>query len=347
MSTARSENNSHETTKKTIFLTKRSSEGLKEFSLKKLLKHVEKSTKRRSKSRKNKVIWKLTKTPVKKKQKQLELNTELRTRKISKKRKKCLQSEHSRRNLKKHWKDWKIHFFKKSFRYLKEITNFLNEVLKSEANRQNWKNTNNSNNFKFWKLQKKFGNRRWKMKKNCQKPETNVEKWKTSNSDNRFWCWKKSLKVTSKNFWNAKYYALLRKTIKIKLKSKFLKKNSNEVEVSSNIRKGDSRVQDRSTKLKNELKNWKTKKLRKGVQTLVKLLISEKVEISKKISQVKKSSTSEKCFRSAKSAKLKKEQIKLKTNIEKLRRNLRTIVESFDKSLKGPKKCKFGKFGKT
>ena len=61
----------------------------------------------------------------------------------------------------------------------------------------------------------------------------------------------------------------------------------------------------------------------------------------------KKSSTSEKCFRSAKSAKLKIEQIKLKTNIEKLKRNLRTIIESFEKNLKRPKNCKFGEIGKT
>ena len=68
----------------------------------------------------------------------------------------------------------KFIFLKKVFRYLKEITNFLNEALKSEANLQSWKNTNNSNKFKFWKLQKKFGNKRWKMKKSCQKQETIV-----------------------------------------------------------------------------------------------------------------------------------------------------------------------------
>ena len=48
----------------------------------------------------------------------------------------------------------KFIFSKKVFRYLKEITNFLNEALKSEANRQSWKKPNNSNKFKFWNLQK-------------------------------------------------------------------------------------------------------------------------------------------------------------------------------------------------
>ena len=57
----------------------------------------------------------------------------------------------------------------------------------------------------------------------------------------------------------------------------FWKKNTNEMEVSSNFRKKASRVQDRPTKLKKALKNWKTKKVEKNcVQTLVKLLISEK-----------------------------------------------------------------------
>ena len=90
------------------------------------------------------------------------------------------------------------------------------------------------------------------------------------------------------------------------------------------------------------------KRLKKGVQTVVKLLISEKSwNFKKEFRRSKKSSTSEKCFRSAKSANMKKEQIKLKTNIEKLKRNLRTIMESIKKSLKRPKKCKFGKIGKT
>ena len=63
---------------------------------------------------------------------------------------------------------------------------------------------------------------------------------------------------------------------------------------------------------------------------------------------MKKTSTSKKCFKSAKNSEMRKKQFKMKTNIGLLRRNLRTIIESFEKqSLKGPKNCKFGEICRT
>ena len=110
------------------------------------------------------------------------------------------------------------------------------------------------------------------------------------------------------------------------------------MEVSWNFQKKASTVQDRSTKLKNELKNWKTKKLKKGVQTLVKLLMSEKSwNFKKKVSQVKKITNFWKLLQNCKKREIEKKQLKSKPNIKKLRRNLITILENFEKSLKGPK----------
>ena len=137
--------------------------------------------------------------------------------------KKLPKSERNASKVKTASENWKsiekikeFTFSKKVFRYLKEITNFLNKALESEANRQSWTNTNNSNKVKIWKLQKKFGNKRWKTKKKIVKNRKQMlKKEKTSNSDIRNWCLKKSLRVISKYFWNAKYWALLRKTVKI------------------------------------------------------------------------------------------------------------------------------------
>ena len=122
----------------------------------------------------------------------------------------------------------------------------------------------------------------------------------------------------------------------------FWKKNSNEVEVSWNFQKKASTVQDRSTKLKNELKNWKTKKLKKGVQMLVKLLMSEKSwNFKKKCFAGEKKRQLLKSAWEVQKAKIEKSAKKIE-NIEKLKRNLRMFIESFEKSLKGPKNCKFG-----
>ena len=98
------------------------------------------------------------------KQKLLEMNTELR-----KSERNASKVKTASENLKSIEKIKKFTFSKNVFRYLKEITNFLNKALESEANRQSWTNTNNSNKVKSWKLQKKFGNKRWKMKKKLSK----------------------------------------------------------------------------------------------------------------------------------------------------------------------------------
>ena len=78
---------------------------------------------------------------------------------------------------------------------------------------------------------------------------------------------------------------------------------------------------------KNKKKLWK-----KSVKRLVKLLKGEKSSNFKTIfKSEKKTWTTKKCFKSAKSSKTRKKQFKMKTNIEQLRRNLRTIIESFEK----------------
>ena len=179
MSTARSEKNSHETTKKTIFLTKRSSEGLKEFGLKKLLKYVEKSTKWRSKSIKNKkVIWKLTKTPVKKKQKQLEMNKELRTRKNFQKVKEMPPKWKQPMTFEKALNRLKYSFFQKKFFVIwKQSQIFWTKLWNQKQIGKVEKNPTIQTNSNF-EICKNFGNKRWKMKKICQKQETIVEERK-------------------------------------------------------------------------------------------------------------------------------------------------------------------------
>ena len=69
----------------------------------------------------------------------------------------------------------KFFFSKKVFRYLKEITNFLNEALKSDAKLKKHRKFKQIKNLQI-------ANKVWKQalenEKNCQKEEKNVEKWK-------------------------------------------------------------------------------------------------------------------------------------------------------------------------
>ena len=89
-------------------------------------------------NKKEKVSWKLKKTPVEVKEKQVEMNTELETRKNFQKVKELPPKLKQPAKIEKALKRIKntVFFQKKFFRYLKEITKFLNEVLKSEASRQ-------------------------------------------------------------------------------------------------------------------------------------------------------------------------------------------------------------------
>ena len=79
-------------------------------------------------------------------------------------------------NFEKALKRLKNSFFsKKVFRYLKEITNFLNEALKSDAKLKKHQKFKQIKNLQI-------ANKVWKQalenEKNCQKQEKNVEKWK-------------------------------------------------------------------------------------------------------------------------------------------------------------------------
>ena len=111
-------------------LTKRISERLKEFSLNELLKYVEKSTKWSYESKKmKKVIWKITKTPVEMEQKQLEINSESRTRKNFQKVNEVAPKwkEHAKFEKALKWFK-KLNFQKKGFVNWKKITKFGNEA---------------------------------------------------------------------------------------------------------------------------------------------------------------------------------------------------------------------------
>ena len=74
----------------------------------------------------------------------------------------------------------------------------------------------------------------------------------------------------------------------------------------------------------------------------------KKAEISKKnFAGQKKSSTSEKCFRSAKSAKLKKEQIKIENKHRKGEEKPENNYRKFRQKLERTKKMQIWKIGKT
>ena len=91
----------------------------------------------------------------------------------------------------------------------------------NEASEKRGKSAKLKKSQQFKQIQKlKIAKKVWKQaleneKKVVKNKKQMLRKEKTSNSNNRSWCWKKSLRVTRKYLWNAKYYALLRKTVKI------------------------------------------------------------------------------------------------------------------------------------
>ena len=130
--------------------------------------------------------------------------------------------------------------------------------------------------------------------------------------------------------------------------SKFLKKNSNEKQVSSNFQKKPLEYKIGPRIYKMRLKIEKQKESRKGVQTLVKLSISEKSwNFKKKFRRWKKIVNFWKLLQKSKKRKIEKRANEIENKHQKVEEKPENIYRKFRKKLGRPKNGKFGKIGKT